>query len=50
MTHNFGGIKGWFNGKVNNLTPKDVTLTNSFENDLMHIIAVDDSQINNPNT
>jgi hypothetical protein len=49
VTHNFGGGKGWFSDKVNNLPPKDITPINSFENDVMVITPVDDSQINNFN-
>lgn len=48
-THNFGGGEGWFSGKVNNLPPKGITSINSFENDVMSIIPVDDSQIDNSN-
>ena len=48
-THNFGGGEGWFSGKVNNLPPKDITPINSFENDIMGITPVDDSQIDNSN-
>ena len=48
-THNFGGGEGWFSGKVNNLPPKGITSINSFENDVMGITPVDDSQIDNSN-
>ena len=48
-THNFGGGEGWFSGKVNNLPPKGITPINSFENDVMGITPVDDSQIDNSN-
>lgn len=48
-THNFGGGEGWFRGKVNNLPPKGITPINSFENDVMGITPVDDSQIDNSN-
>nr|WAJ48232.1 hypothetical protein DMDDKFKA_00011 [Haslea ostrearia] len=47
--HNFGGTEGWSSGKVNNLPPKGITPKNSFENDVMGIRPVDDSQINNSN-
>ena len=52
MNHNFGGGKGWFRGKVNNLPPKgitskDITLINSFENDVQGITPVNNSQIEN---
>ena len=43
------GGEGWFSGKVNNLSPKGITLINSFENDIMGITPVDDSQIDNSN-
>ena len=46
-THNFGGGEGWFSGKVNNLPPKGITPINSFENDVMGITPVDDSEIEN---
>ena len=49
-THNFGGGEGWFSGKVNNLPPKDITPITSFENDVMGITPIDDSQIDNSNT
>jgi hypothetical protein len=48
-THNFGGGEGWFSGKVNNLPPKGITPINSFENDVMGITPIDDSQIDNSN-
>lgn len=48
-THNFGGGEGWFSGKVNNLPPKNITPINSFENDVLVITPVDDSQIDNSN-
>jgi hypothetical protein len=48
-THNFDGGEGWFTRKVYNLLPKGITLINSFENDVMGIILVDDSQIDNSN-
>lgn len=48
-THNFGGGEGWFSGKVNNLPPKSITPINRFENDVMGITPVDDSQIDNYN-
>lgn len=48
-THNFGGGEGWFSGKVNNLPPKDITPITSFENDVMGLTPVDDSQIDNSN-
>lgn len=48
-THNFGGGEGWFSGKVNNLPPQGITPINSFENDIMGITPVDDSQIDNSN-
>lgn len=48
-THNFGGGEGWFSGKVNNLPPKGITRINRFENDVMGITPVDDSQIDNSN-
>ena len=48
-THNFGGGEVWFSGKVNNLPPKDIIPINSFENDVMGITPVDDSQIDNSN-
>ena len=48
-THNFGGGKDWFSGKANNLPPKNITPINSFENDVMAITPVDDSQIDNSN-
>ena len=48
-THNFGSREGWFNGKVNNLPPKGITPINSFENDVMGITHVDDSEIDNSN-
>ena len=48
-THNFGGGKEWFSGKVNNLPPKGITPINMFENDVMGITPVDDSQIDNSN-
>ena len=48
-THNFGGRGGWFSGKVNNLPPKGITPINSFENDIMGITPIDDSQIDNSN-
>jgi hypothetical protein len=48
-THNFGGGEGWFSGKVNNFPPKGITPINSFENDVMGIRPVDDSQIDNSN-
>ena len=47
VTHNFGGGEDWFTGKVNNLPPKDITPINNFENDVMGITPVDDSQIDN---
>ena len=46
-THNFGGGEDWFSGKVNNLPPKGITPINSFENDVMGITPVDDSEIEN---
>lgn len=49
-THNFGGGEGWFSGKVNNLPPKGITPINNFENDVMGITPVDDSQIDNSNS
>ena len=49
-THNFGGGEGWFSGKVNNLPPKGITPINNFENDIMGITPVDDSQIDNSNS
>lgn len=48
-THNFGGGEGWFSGKVNYLFPKGIIPINSFENDVMGITPVDDSQIDNFN-
>lgn len=48
-THNFGGKEGWFSGKVNNLPPKGITPINRFENDVMGITPVNDSQIDNSN-
>lgn len=41
--------KGLFSGKVNNLPPKSITPINRFENNVMGIIPVNDSQIDNSN-
>jgi hypothetical protein len=41
--------EGWFSGKVNNLLPKGITPINSFENDVMSITPLNDSQIDNSN-
>ena len=38
-----------FSGKVNNLPLKSITPINKFENDIISITPVDDSQIDNSN-
>jgi hypothetical protein len=40
-TGNFEGAKGWFSGKVQNLP------VNSFENDVMGVTLIDNSQVDN---
>jgi hypothetical protein len=45
-TGNFDGGKGWFSGQVKNLPP--VTPVNSFENHLMGVTPIDNSQFDNP--
>lgn len=45
-TGNFGGGAGWFSGQVKNLPP--ITPVNSFENDVMGITLIDNSQVENP--
>ena len=38
-TGNFGGGKGWFSGKVNNLPPQQ-TAVNTFENDVIEVTPI----------
>ena len=45
-TGNFGGGTGWFRGQVKNLPP--VTPVNSFDNYVIGLTPIDNSQVDNP--
>jgi len=45
-TGNFGGGASWVSGQIKNLPP--VTPVNNFENDVMGITPIDNSQVDNP--